>query len=757
MADISIIVDVKEKGVTQAVKNTKTLENNVKLLSKSMQSQSLSQRQYYNGLSQLAKEYGKSEKELRKYATGVRKLEAESKKAKAAAKAEADAVKEYARARRQATEEDKRRDAVIKSNIAALNQQRVAYQTNTKELTRIRMATDSVFAAEQKLLNLKKLLRAEVANGNMTMREAAKVQMDYKQSLVTSAEGMRVVGKRANRAGVLAQQAGYQFGDFAVQVQSGANPMMAFGQQATQLIGTFSMLAKSTKAIMAFSALGVIVPVATAIAGAFMRVREEARDAAGAVDLVKDAVKELDENIPQLAAQLTALQLGFGSVEEAARTMLLADYTKQIIELENTLSNLGPRSTPGGRAGGGVDPRVAAAERELKALKELVAEQEKAIAQDKLRQASAKAAADLVGDQPQEAENVASATRKAATEAFNMADAIGEAATNMLRMAGINVSSGVDTAAVAARELAKGMFDSVDAALAMINIANGMKQQSGPRREGSRTIQQTTSNVSGSLGEAYRRSLKIGEFAPSGGGGGSREPEESALEKLQKELDLMEELYGKSEEYLFVRNKLGDSYDTVGQKAIDSLEAQYAAIQQVKEADEQRAALANSIATTMGDGLTSIVDGTKSVKDAFKDMASAVIKQLWDVYVVQKIVGEAGVGGSGGSGLGGLIGKIFGSFDGGGYTGSGPRSGGMDGKGGFMAMLHPQETVVDHTKGQSTGGGNVTIHQNFNFSANGDESVKRIIAQEAPQIAKMTKSSILSDRRRGGQTKSVFG
>ena len=39
------------------------------------------------------------------------------------------------------------------------------------------------------------------------------------------------------------------------------------------------------------------------------------------------------------------------------------------------------------------------------------------------------------------------------------------------------------------------------------------------------------------------------------------------------------------------------------------------------------------------------------------------------------------------------------SFAGGGYTGSGPRSGGIDGRGGFMAMLHPQETVIDHTRG----------------------------------------------------------
>jgi hypothetical protein len=39
------------------------------------------------------------------------------------------------------------------------------------------------------------------------------------------------------------------------------------------------------------------------------------------------------------------------------------------------------------------------------------------------------------------------------------------------------------------------------------------------------------------------------------------------------------------------------------------------------------------------------------------------------------------------------------SFDGGGYTGNGSRTGGLDGQGGFLSMMHPQETVTDHTRG----------------------------------------------------------
>ncbi|MFP4275517.1 MAG: hypothetical protein ACLFRU_10880, partial [Paracoccaceae bacterium] len=59
------------------------------------------------------------------------------------------------------------------------------------------------------------------------------------------------------------------------------------------------------------------------------------------------------------------------------------------------------------------------------------------------------------------------------------------------------------------------------------------------------------------------------------------------------------------------------------------------------------------------------------------------------------------------TGLGQLVDGLFGgfkapSFAGGGYTGGGSRTGGIDGKGGFPAILHPRETVIDHTKG---GGG----------------------------------------------------
>jgi phage-related minor tail protein len=88
------------------------------------------------------------------------------------------------------------------------------------------------------------------------------------------------------------------------------------------------------------------------------------------------------------------------------------------------------------------------------------------------------------------------------------------------------------------------------------------------------------------------------------------------------------------------------------------------------------------------------------------------------------------------------------NFEGGGDTGNGPRSGGLDGKGGFLAMVHPQETVIDRTKGQSTqGAGSVTLSQTFYIDSRSDQASIIAIVR---QMGEQTKADIFNDRRRGG-------
>ena len=112
----------------------------------------------------------------------------------------------------------------------------------------------------------------------------------------------------------------------------------------------------------------------------------------------------------------------------------------------------------------------------------------------------------------------------------------------------------------------------------------------------------------------------------------------------------------------------------------------------------------------------SIIDGLKTGKLAFEDFATYVVEQLARIAIQQMIIAPlTNAFGSFFDGFGGLFGgnktpveypKInmpttLPAFEGGGFTGMGSRSGGVDGRGGFPAILHPNETVVDHTKGQA--------------------------------------------------------
>ena len=101
-------------------------------------------------------------------------------------------------------------------------------------------------------------------------------------------------------------------------------------------------------------------------------------------------------------------------------------------------------------------------------------------------------------------------------------------------------------------------------------------------------------------------------------------------------------------------------------------------------------------------------------------VARAVLNELINVFIVQKLVGMISNSltefgdflkddGSTAKAVQ-LTNSLF-NGDGGGFTGMGVRAGGIDGKGGFPAILHPRETVIDHTKGQGMG---TTV--NFNIS-----------------------------------------
>lgn len=147
----------------------------------------------------------------------------------------------------------------------------------------------------------------------------------------------------------------------------------------------------------------------------------------------------------------------------------------------------------------------------------------------------------------------------------------------------------------------------------------------------------------------------------------------------------------------------------------------------------------------------SMVDGTASAKDAFKSMTRSIIAELYRIFVVKRITGF----------ITNAIGTAFGvpaaamapaavSYEGGGYTGRGPRSGGVDGRGGFPAIVHPNETIIDHNKAGSAIGSSVVVQQTINISTGVAQTVRSEIRQLMPQIAETAKAAVVDAKRRGG-------
>ena len=343
------------------------------------------------------------------------------------------------------------------------------------------------------------------------------------------------------------------------------------------------------------------------------------------------------------------------------------------------------------------------------------------------------------------------------TEVFELSsqlkEELGEAAFEALRLADVDISAGISTAAKEAAKLAANLNISLLAAMNLQNL-QGSKVESGGR--GSGVEYRGQQDYTSELGYESVQS-QIDKFNNKNNKGNKTKKDPVA--DFQKKLDLEREMLGVSEARQKVLQALGSDFVANNPKTVAGMEEQIKATQELIKVEEERQALVDTVSSSVETAMISMVDGTKSVKDAFRDMAADIIKHLYKVMVVQQMVNAIGgiMSGSSNAAISSL-GAGLESYDNGGYTGSGPRSGGLDGKGGFMAMMHPQETVVDHTKANSGNGGqNVVINQSFNFAANGDDSVKKLIAQAAPQIAQMTKSSLLNDRRRGGVTKAAFG
>lgn len=89
----------------------------------------------------------------------------------------------------------------------------------------------------------------------------------------------------------------------------------------------------------------------------------------------------------------------------------------------------------------------------------------------------------------------------------------------------------------------------------------------------------------------------------------------------------------------------------------------------------------------------------------------------------------------------GIIGaQTVASFAGGGYTGPGVRAGGLDGQGGYMAMVHPQESIIDHTQDWGLAVGSTTV--NINVYAHDATGFDRLITNNRGKLVRVVQQAL---------------
>jgi hypothetical protein len=157
--------------------------------------------------------------------------------------------------------------------------------------------------------------------------------------------------------------------------------------------------------------------------------------------------------------------------------------------------------------------------------------------------------------------------------------------------------------------------------------------------------------------------------------------------------------------------------------------------------------------TQMEAAFMGMIDGTMSAKDAFRSMAADIIRQLYRVLVVQRMVGSVEAG----TGIAGAVGRLFGAASGRPVQAGQPVVTGEHGRELFVPSSAGRILSVAQSKDAvNGGGGSVNVYQTINVSTGVQQTVRTEIKQLMPQIAESAKSAVVDAKRRGGSYGRAF-
>jgi hypothetical protein len=576
------------------------------------------------------------------------------------------------------------------------------------ELERLRTKYDRVYSAsklyEQQLNEIRRAESLGAISTRRMQQELDTLNNEYQQ-FSNAAEGAFIAnnrfsqhvneaGRGLNNFGMYAQQVGYQVGDFFVQIQSGTNPMVAFGQQATQLAGLIPGVLGA--------ALGIGISLFTAVGAAIMRTGEN--------------TKTFQDSLSSLEGNISSLNENVGSITVENYDRMLEKYGQLNQAIYDNIGNITALNA------------------------QLIS-----IAQIDLSGLFSESFGGLLTNRIDEMRIAFNTTNDQARVLLMMMDDVGNArgpdeliqAMTVFRDELIRSAGGIDNLTTRQAEFVLEVSRGIDKA----EQARGKLEEMGGAAPDSSWMNPAIGGVDALIARVNRALEKV-----------------STLNMTTGNLDWAKTDLGftlRGEELLGLPQPKGG---TGGGGGAARIKKQTEAVKELTAAEKERQTILQSIEGSLENGFMAMVDGTKSVKDAFRSMARDIIKELYNVLVVQRLVGSFDVAKGTGSGLVGFLGKAF--------TGQLATGGSMmPGKSYLVGENGPELVIPRHsgtvvnanqTANAAGGSGGVTVQNNISVTGSDAAMVRAEVAKMIPQITNATKAAVIDARLRGGQMKSAF-
>ena len=591
---------------------------------------------------------------------------------------------------------------------------------------------------------------------------------------VQFAAAQRMAGKSTNKFGMYTQQVGYQVGDFFVQVQSGTDALVAFGQQGTQLAGLLPGLAGAV--------LGIGLAIGTALGRAYLESKgltinfkavkksfgEALEPMRPLIDAVGSAFSKLANTVKSVGSVIAANMARVISYGIAFAAIIGIKLVAAFI-LSGKAATAFFRLIKAGLISTGIGILVVALGEILYRLNLMI------------EKAGGVALAFLA------IKDVFLSLWEYGTASIDVYVARLKTIGPAIRLF---IYGTINSMIYAMEESLRKFVKMVNKVLTKfklptfkgeINLGGDLVREKMRQAENDLKIMEA--QVEALKGNAdvaldgllasVRTVLDLAKDAGTGGLGTedwltgdtdkAKESELFQLKEEQRQRDILSKMYGREHELkkqIFeITEQLGDEADAVGKKQIIALAKVNMKLAEQERLQKRNEDIANKVGSAFETSFMSIIDGTQSVKEAFKSMARDIIKHLYKVLVIQTMVRSFGgfLGGSSNTAIAGL-GDALSTF-GGGSANGGPV---QNGRSYLVGERGPEIFTPGMGGGQITSnsdsgiGSGVTIVQNINISTGVQQTVRAEIRQLMPQIADSAKAAVVDAKRRGGSYGKAF-